>query len=68
MTIINKEGFICRIIQVTSDRRRWIPSKRDWWIVKFMPNKKGSEINLGQVSIPERFVGKKIRFKVEVVE
>lgn len=40
---------------------------RDWFLVKAEEKYHCSKINLGVVSIPNEFVGKRIRFVVEVL-
>ena len=40
---------------------------RDWWLVKY----KGGGccgVSLGSVTLPNSYAGKKVRFKIEVIE
>jgi len=41
--------------------------KRNWYIPKWA-NQYAGNINLGNVYIPKKYIGKKIRFKVEIVK
>lgn len=41
---------------------------RNWWIVKYNSTGKAGYVNLGKVNIPKEFVGRKLRFKVELIE
>lgn len=47
-------------------------SWRNWWLVKQRANQAGGEVNLlkgaAKLRVPQLFVGKRIRFKVEVLE
>lgn len=59
--IINSYGYVAR----TKARLG-----RDWWLVKYqysVPSNIGY-VDLGLVTIPAKFVGKKVRFKMEVIE
>ena len=46
--------------------------KRDWWLVKYKFEKRAviqrGIISLGLIYFPEKYVGKRIRLKVEVIE
>ena len=70
MTIVNKEGYICPSIQsYRNSKRRYIPSIKDFWIVKYLDDYHvTSAIILGRVIIPEEYVGKRVRFKIEVLK
>ena len=71
MARISKQGYIERKTsgkghqgrKVRDDPRNW----RDWWLVKHGTHQAGS-LNLKNVCIPACFVGKKVRFKLEVLE
>lgn len=42
---------------------------RDWWIVKNLYNKsKLGYIPMSTINFPKEFIGKKVRFKLEVVK
>ena len=42
---------------------------RNWWLVKYQTNNKNiGTIHLGTITIPEEYVGKRVRFKIEVIE
>lgn len=57
MTMINSSGYLAR------ERG----GKRNWWLVKATSHPRGY-VPLGQVSVPKHLVGRKIRFKVEVIQ
>jgi len=69
MTRINSQGYIERRSRGggTVGRAR-AASWRNWWLVKHHGITGRGMIALKQISIPSRYVGKRIRFKVEVVE
>ena len=65
MTTINEQGYLTR----NRNRNRNVSegkSPRDWWLVKTGGH--SGYANLGRVTLPKKMVGKKVRFKVEVVE
>jgi hypothetical protein len=40
---------------------------RDWWLVK--ASKSGSgRVQLGTITFPQEFLGKRVRFKIEILE
>lgn len=43
--------------------------ERDWWLVKYKHNTADSigTVSLSTVSLPHKYVGKKVRFKIEVM-
>lgn len=63
MVHINEGGYL--------ERRTVKGKNRDWWLVKYGGTNSGY-ISLYttclSISFPNRFVGKKIRFKVEIME
>jgi len=40
--------------------------EREWWLVKF--GTYSGCVTVGTITFPGKFVGKKVRFKVEVIE
>ena len=40
---------------------------RDWWLVKHRLVDTG-QINVNRITLPKEYVGKRVRFKVEVIE
>ena len=59
---VNNLGFIEK---VTSARKGDTKSVyRNWWIVKQHTGRPGGIVNLGTLSLPKRYVGKKIMIKV----
>lgn len=43
-------------------------NSRNWWLVKASGKSNTGWACLGTVNLPKQYVGKKIRFKVEVIE
>lgn len=67
--LVNSKDYICR--KTTSSGRHdgdFFRAYRDWWLVKYNGSSASGCINLHNVTIPKRFVGKRIRFKIELVE
>lgn len=52
MSVI-KMGYVARSVK---------SSRRNWWLVK------NHIVNLGRVSIPQMYVGKRVRFKIEIID
>lgn len=67
MAFIDDDNYICRRTH-SSAKGGLKSSTRNWWLIKYQ-NNSGNHgvINLGTVSIPKQFVGKRIRFKIEEV-
>lgn len=59
MSTINEHNYIVRSFGAGKGR--------DWYLVKYA-NRSPANIVLGNLYLPERFAGKKIRFKVEIIE
>lgn len=55
---INEHGYLERKIH---------GSYREWWLVKYANSYCGA-ISAGTISVPEKYVGKRIRFRVEVLD
>ena len=61
---VSKEMYIER--RTTKGRGRGDGSDyRDWYLIKYNSTGSGGNLNLGQVYFPKKFIGKKIRIKVE---
>jgi len=56
--IIDKCGYIARNFG----------QHRNWWLVKHKDRSLKGEVVLRNIMVPSRYVGKKIRFKIEVVK
>ena len=54
---INSQGYVCRSIH----------GKRNWWLIKWNGKYHGYA-NIGRIKMPKFLVGKKVRFKIEVIE
>ncbi len=64
----NREWYVNRRARCKKTGRRWI--YRDWYLIKHccaFSTKRGS-IELGTVRLPKEFIGKRIRFKLEVLK
>ena len=62
----NGSLYVCR----KKSKGNQITNYRDWWFVKYCGHvkQKCGVIVLGTVTIPRELVGKRIRFKVEVID
>lgn len=56
MTKINNEGYITRNY-----------NKRNWWLIKNASTNRGY-VDLGIIHTPKHLIGKKIRFKIEIIQ
>lgn len=56
--IIDKCGYIARNFG----------QHRNWWLVKHKDRSLKGEVVLRNIMVPSRYVGKKIRFKIEAVK
>jgi len=73
MTYINKDGYVEKKTNAGKKNPNGRGTRRDWWLVKYVISGHISDgapatIGLGHVSIPRKYIGKKIRFKLEVIE
>lgn len=71
VTIISDEGYLQRQTTGTPCKQNVkgkVQAKiyRDWWFVK--ANKNRGYVTFKSVIFPEQYVGKKVRFKVEIME
>ena len=63
---IDSEGYIERQTFAGKNARAKV-TKRNWWLIK--PHGKTSGVvGLRNVSFPENMVGKKVKFKLEIME
>jgi len=62
MPRISKKGYVERIAQGESG------SHRDWWTVKAVVDRISPQIVLNSITLPPELIGKKVRFKLEVIE
>lgn len=58
--ILTKQGYL---------QERW-KSKKSEWLIKYQndPNRKKGIVRIGDVRFPEHLIGKKVRFKIELVD
>jgi hypothetical protein len=72
MTIISEEGYLQRQTTGTPCKQNVkgkVKAKifRDWWLVKASNRNKGY-VSFETVVLPESYIGKKVRFRVEILE
>jgi len=68
MVRVNENNYLEKKALYTNSRKYSYKSKYyDWWFVKYSKGNFGL-IRLGNVSMPKRFIGKKIRVKIEVID
>jgi len=78
MVYVNEEGYLERKTKSTTPNGHK-PSKRDWWLVKYSgiyghcgiiginTSKKTNPCHVS-ITIPKKYVGKRVRFKLEVLK
>lgn len=66
MAYINNTGYITRNQRIGMPSRT-TGSTKTWWLPIYYSNNR-LMINIGTVSIPEKYKGKRIRFRIEIVE
>lgn len=62
MARVNEEGYLER--QNVFNRKTF----RDWWIVKHNGMRPQGVINVYSIHLPLEYVGKRVRFRAEVLE
>jgi hypothetical protein len=65
MTFIDEEGYVTRKAK-THKGNGARPTHRNWWLVK-NGTVGACGISLSTVSLGEKYVGKKVRFKIEII-
>jgi len=58
--MINTQGYVFR------NSSKGTP--RNWWLIKSRGSKKGSQIMIKSIYFPNKYVGQRIRIKIEVVD
>jgi len=64
MPRINERGYLER---VTSGNGTGTTVYRNWWFVR-QSSEKTCSVNLNNVKIPIKYLGKRVRFKMELVD
>jgi len=68
--MINNERYIVRK-RGTSKEGNNYKGWRDWWLIKFHSvgtmGDRALPITIGPLSVPSRYIGRKVRFKMEVI-
>lgn len=69
MTVV-RHGYLARLAPVKMVGHHWRDSSyRDWWLVKYRNDRdKTGFVDLRRIMLPADYVGKRIRFKVDVLE
>jgi len=63
MVRVNSHGYLEKIDPTQRGRRHTDSTGKTWWLVKY----RGS-IHLGNFRMPVRYIGKKVMFRVEIME
>jgi len=61
MAVVNSKGFVCRELPKK-------PIARNWWLVGQSENALTGVVYVKQIRLPPEFVGRRVRFKVELVD
>lgn len=65
---LNENGYVQRSIQGSSGSATTSRAvQRNWWLVKQASKNRGVVV-LGVIMLPPELIGKRVRFKLEVVE
>ena len=65
---VNDFGYIERKTSKKSQRySRETAVWREWWIIKSI-NRDVGYIHLGSIFFPKKYIGKKVRFKLEILK
>ena len=68
---IDSEGYVRRITtrcRRSSKGGEKSAASRNWWLVKHRSHGPNGSLEVGVIAIDEKYVGKRIRLKMEVVE
>ena len=71
MVTINQEGYLTRITAGSQHKKSEaynIKNQRNWWLVKHASSGNQGRIEIHNIMLPSEYVGKKVRFKIEVIE
>ena len=69
MAYVNSRGYLCRTTNGRLSQYDKVDDLREWWLIKHSASgKKVTSLTLSYVNFPKRYAGKKIRFKVEIIE
>ena len=60
MTTIRKD-YLCKLTAGSNGRKRGMKTYRNWWLAH-------DRIYVGEVKIPNQYIGKHLCFKVEIVD
>ncbi len=68
MPRVNKQGYIERKGPGKYRGKGYgINIWRNWWLIKYQHVNSG-KVSLGQVYLPKEYIGKKVRFKIEIMK
>jgi len=71
MATIDEHGYLIRKVQCKGKNCNSSGTTRNWWLIKEYFNRKRNHIFASiilSIRIPEKYIGKKVRFKIEVIE
>lgn len=71
LTRVNDFGYVERRTVKGSGRYTVFTDFRDWWLIKYQGsdrNKSLGVLSLGNIILPARYVGKKVKVKIEVID
>lgn len=66
MPIVNNQGYV----EVTGRSKRNPTGKstrKSWWLIKHVSKNRGI-LKFSDIVLPERYIGKRVRLKVEVIK
>ena len=66
MAFIDSSGHICRKTTAGGGRVGNLTSTRNWWLIK--QHGLLGHIHIKNITFPKKFVGKRVRFKIEIIE
>ena len=66
MAKIDSNGYITSGVRMGNSCGK--SSFRNWWLVKWSSGGSGGLIRLSTIHLPPSYVGKKVRFKIEIEE
>lgn len=68
MTFIRNNYVVRKRLGAQSGHRTDEKIISNWWLVKHHGDRNSGHVQLGNINIPSEYVGKKVRFKIEIME
>lgn len=66
--VVIRDGYVCVLDHAHRTKTGKKAYVRNWWEIQKREGRYGGQIVMGTLHVPVMYVGKKLRFKVEVVE